>query len=101
MDGVLIDSEEIWRVAEAEVFQSVGVPMTPDDGRLTMGLRSDEVVEYWYERHTWTGPTRTEINAAINRSVIDLVMAHSGPMAGSLETIAALEAAGIPLGLAS
>ena len=28
--------------------------MTADDGRLTMGLRCDEVVEYWYERHPWT-----------------------------------------------
>ena len=44
MDGVLIDSEELWREAEAAVFRSVGIPMTAEDGRQTMGLRSDEVV---------------------------------------------------------
>ena len=101
MDGVLVDSEDIWREAEAEIFRSVGVPMTAEDGRLTMGLRSDEVVEYWYERHPWTGPTKIEVDAAINRLVIDLVMAHSGAMPGAVEAIAMLSEAGIPLGLAS
>jgi beta-phosphoglucomutase-like phosphatase (HAD superfamily) len=101
MDGVLIDSEEIWRQAEAAVFQSVGVPMTAEDGRRTMGLRSDEVVEYWYERYPWSGPTRAEVNAAINRGVIELVLERAGPLPGALDAIAMLEGAGYPLALAS
>lgn len=101
MDGILIDSEEIWRVAEAAIFQSVGVPMTADDGRLTMGLRSDEVVDYWFARYPWSGPTRAEVNAAINREVIDLVRQHAEPLPGAIEAIELLYQAGYPLGLAS
>ncbi len=101
MDGVLIDSEELWREAEAAVFRSVGIPMTAEDGRLTMGLRSDEVVEYWYARHPWTGPSKIEVDAAINKGVIDLIMEQGGIMPGAIEAIDLLHRAGYPLGLAS
>jgi mannitol-1-/sugar-/sorbitol-6-/2-deoxyglucose-6-phosphatase len=101
MDGVLIDSEELWREAEAAVFRSVGIPMTAEDGRLTMGLRSDEVVEYWYLRHPWTGPSKIEVDASINRGVIDLILERGGILPGAVEAIELLHAAGYPLGLAS
>jgi HAD superfamily hydrolase (TIGR01509 family) len=101
MDGVLIDSEELWREAEAAVFRSVGIPMTAEDGRLTMGLRSDEVVEYWYTRRPWSGPTKIEVDAAINRGVIDLIMERGGIMPGAVKTIELLHGAGYPLGVAS
>lgn len=101
MDGLLIDSEGLWRAAEAKVFQSVGVPMTPDDGRLTMGLRCDEVVEYWYERYPWSGPARVEVEAAINRAVIDLIMADGEVLPGAREAIDLLHDAGYPLAIAS
>ena len=45
MDGLLIDSESLWREGEAIELRAVGVPITPEDGKLTMGLRCDEVVE--------------------------------------------------------
>lgn len=101
MDGLLIESEALWREAEAAAFRAVGVPMTPEDGRRTMGLRVDEVVEYWYERSPWTGATRSDVQAAINRGVIDLVLERADAMPGAVETVRALEAAGYPLGLAS
>lgn len=101
MDGVLVDSESLWREAEAEVLQSVGVPVTAELGRLTMGLRCDEVVEYWYERHPWNGKTKIEVEAAINRGVIDLIMERGAVMPGAVETIEALDKAGYPMGLAS
>lgn len=101
MDGLLIDSEELWREAEAAAFRAVGVPMTAEDGRLTMGLRCDEVVEFWYERYPWAGPTRSEVEAAINRGVIDLVVERADALPGAVATVRVLEAAGYPLGLAS
>jgi mannitol-1-/sugar-/sorbitol-6-/2-deoxyglucose-6-phosphatase len=101
MDGVLVDSEQLWREAEAAVLQSVGVPMTAELGRLTMGLRCDEVVEYWYDRHPWSGKTKIEVEAEINRGVIDLIMERGAVMPGAVETIELLYQAGYALGLAS
>mgnify|MGYP001554087805 FL=1 len=51
MDGLLIDSEPLWQEAEMAVFGTVGVELTRELCRETTGLRLDEVVRYWHERH--------------------------------------------------
>ncbi|MGI9252463.1 MAG: hypothetical protein ACR2J8_01850, partial [Thermomicrobiales bacterium] len=38
MDGLLIDSEPFWRLAEVEALTAVGVPIDDDKARLTTGL---------------------------------------------------------------
>jgi beta-phosphoglucomutase-like phosphatase (HAD superfamily) len=53
MDGVLIDSEPLWRIAETRAMNAIGVPMVEEDGFLTMGIRTDVVVEFWYARYPW------------------------------------------------
>jgi mannitol-1-/sugar-/sorbitol-6-/2-deoxyglucose-6-phosphatase len=47
MDGVLIDSEPLWKIAEEKVFRSIGIPLTKKDFEKTVGLRIDEVVQFW------------------------------------------------------
>lgn len=101
MDGVLIDSEELWRTGEATVFQSIGVPMTAEMGRLTMGLRVDEVVHYWWERHPWSGPNKEQVEVMINDVVNDLVREEGVVLPGAVEAITFLHEAGFPLGIAS
>ena len=54
MDGLLIDSEPLWRIAETRAMNAIGVPMVEEDGFLTMGLRTDEVVE-WTQQSYGTG----------------------------------------------
>ena len=46
MDGLMIDSEPLWRVAELECFARVGIQLTEDDMLETTGMRIDEVVEH-------------------------------------------------------
>lgn len=101
MDGLLIDSESLWREGEAIELRAVGVPITPEDGRLTMGLRCDEVVEYWHARYPWPTPTKKEVEARIDRRVLDLIAERGRPMPGAVETVRILAEAGYPLGLAS
>ncbi|CAN5656956.1 hexitol phosphatase HxpB [soil metagenome] len=101
MDGVLIDSEPLWRVAETRAMNAVGVPMREEDGLLTMGLRTDEVVEFWFARYPWQTPSKKEVEAAIVREVIALIEQHGEPMAGAAEAVAAFGSAGFKLGLAS
>jgi sugar-phosphatase len=101
MDGVLIDSEPLWRVAETRAFNAIGVPMQEVDGFLTMGLRTDEVVEFWYARHPWTEPTKREVEASIVRNVIALIQEEGKPLAGSVEAVRGMRAAGYRVGLAS
>ncbi len=101
MDGVLIDSEPLWRLAETRAMNAVGVPMKEEDGFLTMGLRTDEVVEFWYDRHPWESPSRKEVEASITHGVIALIEEQGQPMAGAMEAIDAIRASGLKLGLAT
>ncbi len=50
MDGVLIDSEPLWRRAELEVYHDLGMSVTDALLRKTTGLRVDDVVEYWLQQ---------------------------------------------------
>ena len=41
MDGVLIDSEPVWKIAMQAVFDEVGCNLTKKDFQKTVGLRLD------------------------------------------------------------
>ena len=53
MDGLLMDSEPLWQEAEISVFRAVGVPLTRELCRQTVGIRLDGVVRHWYEKFPW------------------------------------------------
>jgi sugar-phosphatase len=101
MDGVLIDSEPRWHVAEIEVFGSLGVPLTEERCLETTGLRTDALVDYWFARYPWTGETKSEVGRRIQERVRELVVAHGTAIEGALELVAALRARGVALALCS
>jgi HAD superfamily hydrolase (TIGR01509 family) len=69
MDGVLVDSEPIWRAVEREVFAGVGIEVTEEDLLETMGVRVADVVERWHRRYPWDEPSRREIAETIVQRV--------------------------------
>ena len=101
MDGLLIDSEPLWRIAEIEVLSAVGVPITEEDAIATTGLRTDEVVELWYARYPWPDPPKKEIEARIITRLIALARERGHSMPGAHETLETVFAAGYPLAIAS
>jgi sugar-phosphatase len=101
MDGLLIDSEPLWRVAETRAMNAIGVPMVEEDGFLTMGLRTDEVVEFWYARYPWKEPSKREVEGAITGNVIALIQERGEALPGAVEAVRATRAAGYRVGLAS
>jgi mannitol-1-/sugar-/sorbitol-6-/2-deoxyglucose-6-phosphatase len=101
MDGLLVDSEPLWRIAEIEMLSAVGVPITHDDAVQTTGLRTDEVVELWYARYPWPDPPKKAIEARIITRLIALVRERGRLMPGVRETLQAVSDAGYPLAIAS
>lgn len=49
MDGVLLQSEHIWIQAKTYVLKKYNIPHSRLLSLRTIGLRLDEVVEYWFE----------------------------------------------------
>lgn len=57
MDGVLIESEHLWRRAMIAGFKEAGMLLSEDDCRKTMGLRIGEVIGIWqahFNAYTFT-----------------------------------------------
>ena len=101
MDGLLIDSEPLWRRAEISVFAKVGVRLTDAMCMQTMGLRTDAVVRYWYRRFPWQGISQEEITAAINDQVRELILAEGQPLPGVREILDFFKNKSLPIALAS
>jgi sugar-phosphatase len=101
MDGVLIDSEPLWRQTEIEVFASVGLELVDADCYQTTGLRIDEVVAYWFERAPWTGTPPERVAETIVDRMVEVISDEAEPMAGVHESIAAAHAERWRIGLAS
>jgi sugar-phosphatase len=101
MDGLLIDSEPLWRRAEKQVFGTVGIELTEKMCVETMGLRTDEVVAYWYQRFPWQGKRLEMIEREIVATVQHLVSTEGKSLEGVHETLMTLKGEGLRLGLAS
>ena len=70
MDGVLINSEPLWRRAMVKGFAEFGMPATEDECRSTMGMRFREVIQLWLTRFK----KEQSLVSAVERRVIDLLL---------------------------
>jgi sugar-phosphatase len=101
MDGLLIDSEPQWRVAELEVFAKVGVPLTEDMTHQTTGLRTDAVVDYWFQRFPWQGQSQTAVIEDLNATALRCIVENAEVLPGVYEILSFFEAKALPLAVAS
>ena len=101
MDGVLIDSEPLWKIAMEEVFHAIGSKLTKQDFQKTVGLRLDEVIHFWFQHEGWKNCTPQEIEAAIVAKMCDLILETGYPLPGVLATLEFIKSQGIKIGLAT
>jgi sugar-phosphatase len=101
MDGVLVDSEPLWRQAERQTFSEIGIELTDSDCERTMGMRTDEVIQFWFDRYPWDGPTQAEVVAKLEDRVADLMAEQATPMPGVVRSIELARAEGLLIGLAT
>ena len=101
MDGVLVDSEPFWRRAQVRILGEIGLELTQDDTDQTIGVRIDEVVRYWYERHPWTGADLADVSTAIVDEVIGFVRLEGQRMEGVTESLSLFNSLGLRIGLAT
>jgi mannitol-1-/sugar-/sorbitol-6-/2-deoxyglucose-6-phosphatase len=105
MDGLLIDTEPVWRTAEKEVFAELGVELTQADLLDTTGVRVDEMAAAFLSRRPPPagppGPSPAEVAARITDLVVDYVGRAGEPMPGVPEAIALFQRSGLRLAIAS
>jgi mannitol-1-/sugar-/sorbitol-6-/2-deoxyglucose-6-phosphatase len=101
MDGLLIDSENLWLEVEVEILGPLGVPLEAAASRQTKGMFVNEVIHFWHERYPWRGPTPDEVAVTVVDRVCEVVRARGTLMPGVDRAIALCQDHGLALGLAS
>jgi HAD superfamily hydrolase (TIGR01509 family) len=101
MDGLLIDSEPFWKIAEKKIFGRYGLTLTDEQLREVMGFRLSEVVQHWYTYQPWPEPNFEQTENAILSCVEELIIAQALPMPGVYETIQMVNDRRIKMAVAS
>ena len=101
MDGLLIDSEPIWREAEKEIFAEVGITLTDEMCFTTVGLRIDEVVNHWHAKFPWENPSQEMVKEKVIDQVIELILQKGEILPGVIQTIEYFHSKNYPLAIAS
>lgn len=99
MDGVIIDSEPLWRRAMIQSFVEIGIPFTDDDCRITTGLRFKEVVEFWFKEHKINQITVNEFDTLVINRLCDLIIVEGKPMKGVHEILQYLKKNNFKIGI--
>lgn len=101
MDGVLIDSEPLWKVAMEEVFHSIGSVLTKQDFQKTVGLRLDEVIHFWHQHEGWKDVSPRDVEMKIVSKMQVLIKENPFPLTGVMETLNYLKSENKKIGLAT
>jgi sugar-phosphatase len=117
MDGLLIDTEPVWRIAGENVFAELGVQVSRADLLDTTGIRIDEMVRALLRPASGPGPSPAgapvlhpagapvldpaEVADRITDLVVDHVRRQGVPMPGVPEAIALFRRSGFRLAIAS
>ena len=101
MDGVLIDSEPLWKTAMEKVFSALGCELSKNDFQKTVGLRIDEVITYWNKDQNLGIQDVAVVETAIIDQMIDLVTESPVPLTGVIDTLKFITNKKVKIGLAT
>jgi len=111
MDGLLIDTEPVWRVASAAVFAGFGLALSEQDLLDSTGQPIEELIPLWRGRSPDGGPgagggagarlSDDEVANLIVDQVVAHVKAEGEPMPGVTAAIARFRRHGLRLAIAS
>lgn len=86
MDGVIIDSEPLWRIAMVKVFNSNGLPVNEETCAQTTGMRIDEVIKHWNKKNPFTD-NEQQVQIDIEEELCKLIVDHGKAMPGFLQAV--------------
>jgi sugar-phosphatase len=86
MDGVLVDSEPLWKIAMEEVFNGLGSKLSKTDFQKTVGMRIDQVIAFWKNIEGWKDQIQ-DIEFQIIDRMIQLINENGQPLPGVEDTV--------------
>ncbi|MFZ1784573.1 MAG: hexitol phosphatase HxpB [Ferruginibacter sp.] len=101
MDGLLIDSEPLWKEAADRLLSVYGKQLTPQQYARTTGLRTKEFLSYWFRHFNLPESGLAVSEKQIVADVINLVKQKGRPMPGVDHIFQFFRELGFRIGLAS
>lgn len=101
MDGLLVDSEPYWKIAEKICFGKLGLQLDDELLRQVMGFRLSEVVEHWYNYQPWGEKNFAAVEADVLATVQQLISENANALPGVEQTLQLFKANGYKIALAS
>ncbi|HZL07821.1 MAG TPA: hexitol phosphatase HxpB [Candidatus Dormibacteraeota bacterium] len=102
MDGLLIDSEPLWRRAQVRAFESAGIDaITEAEFHNTKGIGVINAVKQWHHLKPWRQPSQQEVVKLIVEELLQLIEEEGRLLPGVLETLDLCRRESLPMALAS
>ncbi|NWJ50384.1 MAG: hexitol phosphatase HxpB [Bacteroidetes bacterium] len=101
MDGILINSEPLWKKAEKEVFGSVGVEITEELSKVTASMITTEVTQFWYSHSPWVDKSLEQVENEVIDLVENLIIEEGKSMEGVIEILEFLKKRNLKIGLST
>lgn len=101
MDGLIVDSEPWWRVAESNVFGKLSKSPTERDFEMMMGRQIKEVIQHWYSVAPWENFSIEKTQKEILGEVARLVKENAQLLPGVIESLEFFKNKNLAIGLAS
>jgi mannitol-1-/sugar-/sorbitol-6-/2-deoxyglucose-6-phosphatase len=101
MDGLLVDSEPYWKIAEKICFGKLGLQLDDELLRQVMGFRLSEVVEHWYNYQAWGEKNFDAVEADVLATVKQLIQENANALPGVIQTLELCKTNGFKIALAS
>ena len=101
MDGILIDSENLWQQSEQELFREFGIELTHELLMQTRGLRTEEMVKHWFNRYKPDSVTPGELMHRYDHRMIEIMRTRVPLMEGAEKAIRFFREKKLPVALAS
>lgn len=101
MDGILIDSEPMWKEAEKHVFSSVGVDVKEELSIHTASMTTREVTQFWHGHYPWTGKNLEQVETEVVDYVATLIAEKGMQMEGVKEILDFFQNKKLKIGLST
>lgn len=101
MDGVLVDSEPLWRRAKVNAVAKFGGTITEQLAYQSTGLRIDEIANYWIRYCGLDESCSVDLQNAILDEVIEQINSKGELLPGVLDSLQWLSTTDLKIGLAS
>jgi sugar-phosphatase len=88
MDGVLIDSEPLWRQSMIKVFSEFGLSVNEEQCKATKGMKIEEVIKKWNTEKKLSWDNKIDhIKHRIHIDLIQRIKLYGKPIEGVMELL--------------